>query len=147
MTEWEDHRRPFEDAVRAFRTFLHGRGWPLEILWLNRDRIHSIRARHWVFRPEELASPVPSRVFYEAVRKTSSSLRIDAFTRIGPRTLAYVQNWGGDRKMLNLGLPHRPADVQSVGSPFYWNLLSLMSGVRGDRRWTDHVRIPDRHGR
>src|SRR5215218_691256 len=112
----EDTRVPFDEAVRTFREFLRSQGWPSELLWLTRGRVVGRRRTHWVFRPEALTSDAETRAFYEAVRRTDSSIRLDAVARLGGRSLAYVEDYGGPSRMLNFGLLPEPWDLRPVPS-------------------------------
>ena len=117
-----DSRVPFDDALRVFRRFLASHGWPSEIAWLSRDRVVGHRRTHWVFRPDELTSDAASRAFYEMLRTTASSIRLDALGTVGGRTIAYVMDYGGESRMLNCG-------TNTSG----WALQAVTRGQRGGR--------------
>jgi hypothetical protein len=128
----DDTRLPFPDAREAFVAFLRTQGWPTDVLWLSRDRIVGRRGRFWVYRPEELTGDAASGEFYEAARRTATNLRIDALGQFGGRTLAYVQDYGGHRRMLNFGVPERDRSVRQVRSRVAWSLLCAFTRLAGE---------------
>jgi hypothetical protein len=127
----EDLRLPFDEAEEQFRTFLRSQGWPDALLWLSRDRFVGRRRRFWVFRPEELESQDASRAFYEGVRGTPSSIRLDAVARIDGRSLAFVHDYGGPSRKLDFGVAAEPWDVRPVSSWFTWLILRTASRLWG----------------
>ena len=124
-----DDRLPFDEAQKHFRAFLRSQGWPDAVLWLSRERIVGHRRRFWVFRPQELESTDASRAFYENARRTASSIRLDAVAQLGGRSLAFVLDYGGPRRMLNLGVATEPWDVRPVSSRLAWMILQVASRV------------------
>jgi hypothetical protein len=126
-----DPRVAFIDVKSEFRKFLQSQDWPTEILWLTRNRIIGYRRTHWIFRPDELATENASREFYDAVAKTESSIRIDAFAKMNRQTLAYVHNWGGNSRMLNLGVPTSEWPIRQVSSRIVWVCLRFGTVLLG----------------
>ena len=61
-----------------------------------------------MYRPNEMAPDAASRAFDQAVRRTSSSIQLDAVARLGGRSLAYVEDYGGPSRMLNFGVLTEP---------------------------------------
>ena|SRR6185369_196881 len=136
-----DLRCPFEEALGSFTAFLQQNNWPTRFLWLARDRISGHRRQHWLFRPQELTSDLPSRHFYEQVRKTNSSIRIDAFGRLDDQTLVYVQDWGRDSRLLNFGFSTTPFPFDIVQSLSAWKVLCLVNRLRGESPFLKATRI------
>jgi len=134
-------RYPFDEARSEFVAFLQSQGWPTTLLWLSRDRITGFRNVHWVFRPEELTSDEPSRIFYERVRRGASSIRLDGLTCVDGRTLAYVHDWGRDSRLLNFGVHLRPGTVHFVRSSIEWSLRCLASRLRGESTFLKETAI------
>ena len=139
----DDTRLPFPDAKRAFAEFLRAQGWPTEVLWLTRDRVTGRRQTYWVFRPEELTADAATRACYEAARRTATSLRMDAFGQLDGRTLAYVQDYGGESRMLNFGVPSGGPLVQRVGSVITWRILRAFTKLAGESPSLATSRITD----
>jgi hypothetical protein len=125
-------RPHFEEAVGHFRDFLKSQDCPENILWLSRDRLTGHRNTIWIFRPEDLTSTDNSKNFYETIRQTPGSIRIDALGRVGGHTLAYVENWGGDSSMLNFGILESPIKIKIVSSQLFWAMLRFLNGMRGE---------------
>jgi hypothetical protein len=128
----EDSRVSFDDAKRAFQAFLGSQRWPTDLLWLIRDRVVGYRQTYWVFRPDELAADDPSRAFYETVRQTPSSIRLDAVGRLGEQSLAYVHDYGGASRKLNFGVLTEPWIIRPVSSSVVWAYLQAASRLRGE---------------
>lgn len=140
----DDTRVPFEDAKREFTAFLEAQGWPTELLWLTRDRILGQRRTHWVFRPEELVSDAASRAFYEAARRTSSSLRLDARWQHGSRSLVFVEDYGGPSRMLNFGVTTEQLPMRRVSSRLFWGCLRAYTRLVGESPWLRSINIAPR---
>src|SRR5678815_4375326 len=128
----DDSRPSFGAAKAMFVAFLESQGWPAGILWLTRDRITTHGNVFWIFRPEELTQEDPSRDFYEAVRLSSSSIRLDAIGIVGGRTVAYVQDWGADSRLLNFGVFQSAVFLRVVRSSLQWTILRALNRVRGE---------------
>jgi hypothetical protein len=139
-----DLRCPFDEALGSFITFLQQNHWPTRFLWLARNRISGHRRHHWLFRPEELTSDMPSRRFYEQVRTTNSSIRIDAFGRMGDHTMVYVQDFGRDSRLLNFGFSTNPFPFTVVRSPSAWTVLRSVNRLRGESPFLSATRITPR---
>lgn len=137
----DDTRLPFPEAKNAFVAFLRTQGWPTEVLWLSRARIVGWRRRYWVFRPEELTGDTATAEFYVAALRTATNLRIDALGQIAGRTLAYVQDHGGQRRMLNFGVPAGDREVRAVRSPAVWSVLRLITRLAGESPLIRAMRI------
>jgi len=138
----KDSRPDFVDVKTEFQKFLQTEGWPTEILWLAGNRIVGYRRNHWVFRPNQLSAEHASRNFYETIRRTQTSIRIDALARIEGRTLAYVQDWGGDRRMLNYGVPLSEWPVKAVSSRVVWECLRLLTWALGRSPFLNSTSMP-----
>jgi hypothetical protein len=141
----EDVRIPFAEAKREFVAFLGSQGWPTELLWLSRDRLAGRRRTHWVFRPEELVSDEASRVHYEAARRTASSIRLDAKWRLGGRSLVFVEDYGGDRRMLNFGVATDAWPLRRVSSRARWVYVRAVTGLLGNSPFLSSTRLPPTH--
>ena len=137
----EDVRVPFDKAKCTFQAFLVSQGWPDDIVWLSRDRVVGRRRTYWVFRPDELTSDDRSRAFYESVCRTSSSIRIDASGRLGRRSVAYVEDYGGPSRMLNFGVLTDPWIIRPVSSRLAWVCLRAMSWMWGGTPFLRAARI------
>jgi len=135
-----DVRINFGSALNEFRAFLRSQDWHDDILWLTRERITGHKRTHWIFRPDELVSEDSSRLFYESLKQGNNSIRIDAFCQFGKKTIAYVEDYGGDSKCLNYGiLQQSPALVRIVCSEFTWIAIRLINKIRGESsflKWT-----------
>ena len=139
-----DSRVPFDDALAVFRQFLASQGWPREIAWLSQDRVVGHRGSHWVFRPNELMSDVASRAFYETLRTTTSSIRVDALGVVDGRTVAYVVDYGGDSGMLNFGVNTSGWVLRAVTSRAAWLALVAITRLRGSSPFLRHTRFTPR---
>lgn len=138
----KDSRLDFVNVRTEFQRFLETEGWPTEILWLSRNRIVGYRRNHWVLRPKELSAETASRNFYDTIRRTQGSIRIDAFAKIEGRTLAYVQDWGGNGRMLNYGVPLTEWPVRAVSSRFVWECLRLLTWALGSSAFLNSTSMP-----
>lgn len=127
-----DDSPSFSQAKASFVAFLESQGWPAGILWLTRDRITAHGNVCWIFRPEDLTREDPSRDFYEAVRLTNSSIRLDAIGTVGGRTVAYVQDWGGESKLLSFGVLESAMFLRVVSSSLSWTILRSLNRIRGE---------------
>jgi hypothetical protein len=137
----EDIRSSFDEAIEIFRDHLVSQGWSPDILWLSRERITGHKRSIWIYRPEELISDKASRDFYNSILKTDGSIRIDGLVQIGSKTLGYVENYGGDSKLLNLGTHQSEFDLHVVASPSYWRIIELINRVRGISPFLKHMKI------
>lgn len=127
-----DIRVPFEDAVISFVHWLRQEGHSASLLWLTADRITGHRKEFWLYRPETMTSSAASRRFYETARLTSSSLRLDMFCSWRGHSIVYVENFGGDSRLLNYGLSTSEDVIHAVRSPLIWyyrRALCRLSGV------------------
>ena len=134
-------RIPFDQALEGFRRFLRDQGWSDDLLWLSRDRVTGHRRRFWILRPEELSDPQPSKQFYEETRQTDSSIRIDGLCQIGDKTLAYVQDYGGDSRFLNYGIHTGEIQIRSLTSRFQLVFLRALNILRGLSPFLKHTAI------
>ena len=141
----KDERIPFADAKREFVAFLHSQDWPTELLWLSRDRLAGRRRTHWVFRPEELVSDEASRDYYEAARRTASSIRLDAKWRVEGRSLVFVQDYGGDSRMLNFGISTDQWPLHCVSSRAGWVCIRAITRLLGESPFVSSTRLPRTH--
>ena len=137
-----DERTPFEDAATGFLEFLATQDWPTRVLWLSRDRISGTRDLCWLFRPHELTGDEFSRAFYEAARRTPSSIRIDGLLKIEGWTLAYVHRWGRDSRYLNYGVHVHPPSFRIVRSAAAWQVRCILNRIRGRTSVLDSTAIP-----
>ena len=137
----DDTRLPFPAAKKAFIAFLRAQDWSTDVLWVSRERLAGRRGRYWVYRPEELTDDTATAEFYEAARRTETNLRIDALGQLGGRTLAYVQDYGGQRRMLNFGVPTGERSVRRIGSRAVWNVLRVFTRVAGEEEMLKASRI------
>ena len=138
----EDTRCSFEEAKALFVAGLKSQYWPTQILWLSRDRVLADFHHLWIFRPHELTSDEASRMFYEAARATESSIRLDAIGILKGNTIAYVQDWGGEGKHLNLGVSLDKVSIKSVSSKAYWGLRRWLVALRGENTMMKMTVIP-----
>jgi hypothetical protein len=139
-----DARLPFDEALGLFRRFLASQGWPSDIAWLSEDRVVGHRRTHWVLRPDELTSDAASRAFYEMLRTTGSSIRLDALGTVHGRTIAYVNDYGGDSRMLNCGVNTSGWELRAVTSRVAWLWLVAMTRLRGTSPFLQHTRFTPR---
>ena len=136
-----DSRPPFDDAKREFVGFLRSQAWPSTVLWLSKDRLAGRRRTHWVFRPEELAADRASREYYESLRRTKSSIRIDALAHVADRTLAYVEDYGGEGCALNFGVRTDTLPLRPISSRVCWVFLRFTTGFLGSSPFLNHTRL------
>ena len=142
----EDLRLPFDAAKEQFRAFLRSQGWPDRLLWLSRERVVGRRRRFWVFRPDELEHDYASRAFYEDVRRTPSSIRVDAVAQIGGHSLVFVLDYGGPSRKLNFGVATEPWVIRAVSSSRVWMMLRAGSRLWGSTPVLRANRITGRTG-
>ena len=142
-----DSRLPFDEALGVFRRFLASQGWPSDIAWLSQDRVVGHGRTHWVFRPDELMSDAASRVFYEALRTTGSSIRLDALGTVHGRSIAYVMDYGGDSRMLNCGVNTSEWELRAVTSRVAWLWLVMITRLRGTSPFLQYTRFTPRASR
>jgi len=135
----DEMRIPFDQALEGFRGFLRDQGWSDDILWISRDRITGHRRSFWVLRPCELHDPGSTGHYYEDTRKTTSSIRIDGLVQLDGKTLAYVENYGGDSQMLNYGIHTGHINVQPVTGRLQWMLLNALNLLRGISPFLKHT--------
>ena len=139
-----DNKIPFDEAVAEFRNWLQQEGWSANLLWLTKNRITGIRNEFWLFRPEEMTDDSDSRLFYESARNTTSSIRIDAFCQMPEATIAYVDDYGGDGRHLNFGIPERPLKItHAVDSRIYWNLRRALNRIVGESPFLRYTRMTE----
>jgi len=137
-------RPSFEDAVSDFRSWLRESGWSDELLWLTADRITGYKRTFWIRDVKEMGSDLTTRRFYEDVAQTDASVRIDAFCRVGEKTIAYVENYGGDGRLLNYGIPKGHRTVHQVKSWIVWELIGFLNRFRGESPFVVETDIPKR---
>ena len=138
-----DIRTNFDEAIDRFKSFLHQQGWSESLLWLTKERITGHRRSLWIFRPDELTSDIASRQFYEHTRKGNSSIRIDALCQLGTRSLVYVEDYGGDSKLLNFGTHQSPWRIRTVSSLLAWHILRLTNRIRGESSFAREMKITE----
>lgn len=124
-------RPSFDDAARDFLQWLRQEGQSDSLLWLTADRVTGHGRDFWVFRPDEMTSPDSSRAFYESARHTNSSIRIDMFCAWRGQTIAYVENFGGDGRHLNFGIPTSNRVVRAIDSTWIWWLRRARCRLSG----------------
>jgi len=139
-----DARTDFDGAVTTFRNFLRSQGWSDRLLWLSREHVTGHRCKYWILKPDELDSDVASRRFYESTRRGSGSIRIDALSEIEGKTVCYVENYGGDSRMLNFGIWTGHHEVKVVRSAFRWTMLHVLNRLRGENPFLRHVQMTNR---
>lgn len=138
-----DIRIQFDKAVIKFREFLRSQEWSDSLLWLTRERIIGRGCRYWVFRPEELTSDKVTRGFYETVRKGSSSIRIDGLAQVDGKALCYVEDYGGEGRLLNYGIRQGKMKVTVVRSRLLWVLRGIINRFRGESAFLTDSRITE----
>lgn len=124
-------RPPFDEAVQTLKAFLRAQGHNDHLLWLTRDRITGFRNHFWIYRPVELHSEQASRDYYESIRSTPTSIRVDVLGEIDSHSLTYVQDFGGDGGHLNFGISTGPLTITSVSNPILWLWLRMYTAIRG----------------
>ncbi len=139
-----DNRSSFDEEVTFFRDFLYSQQWSPNILWLTRERITGHRRSIWIYRPEELTSDKATRDFYNSILETDGSIRIDGLIQVGSNTLGYVENYGGDSKMMNHGCHTSDFNVHIVQSPIYWRVVQLVNKLRGISPFLRDIKITGR---
>ncbi|MEM9479953.1 MAG: hypothetical protein AAGA58_09905 [Verrucomicrobiota bacterium] len=87
----------------------------------------------WIYRPEELVSDSDSRSFYESVRQTDSSIRIDAYPVDSDITLAWIENYGGPSGLLNYGILTSRYEIRVVRNHLLWTAIYLFNHIRNTR--------------
>lgn len=137
-----DLRTPFDEAKASFVAFLESQGWPTDLLWLARDRITGWRNRFWVFRPVELTDDASSRMFYESARESPSSIRLDGLGVFQHRTIAYVEEYGRDSRLLNFGVRTGAEHLAFVQSRVRWQSIRYLNAIRGESPTLRSLRIP-----
>jgi hypothetical protein len=97
--------RPDFPTVRSqFACFLEGQSWPREIRWVSREAVTRSGQQFWV-ATKRFVTESYYEAFYERLRKTQTSIRIDALGTLYGATVAYVEDYGGDGAHLNFGIP------------------------------------------
>ena len=137
-------RPPFDDATAQFRAFLASQGWPTILRWVTRDRLAGYRRSRWVYRPDELDAPRyerAARQFYEQLRASPASIRVDALGVHDGRTLAYVEDYGGESAMLNFGAPTDAVSVTAVSSRVHWTGIRVLIGIVGGNPFLRYTRL------
>lgn len=134
-------RPDFVKATREFRAFLKSQRWPTNILWLSADHILRSRQTRWILRADTLTDESRSAAFYERLRQSSSSVRVDGLAIIDGQTVAYVEDYGGSSGMLNYGVVAPAPLVHLVNSEFIWYVLRLWLRLRnrGTQAGTAHI--------
>jgi hypothetical protein len=134
---------PFDEAVESFRAFLQAQRWPTELRWLTRDHLVGRGRKHWVYRPEALASDEESRGFYEEARRAGSSIGLVARWRLDGRALAYVEDHGGARGGLHLAVAEDigGGPVDRVSSPVLWACLRALTAFLGESPFLASTRL------
>jgi len=128
-----ESRPEFGDAVNEFLEFVAREGHGTNLRWLSRDRITQHRGIWWIFRPEELASDGASSRFYERLRRTDSSIRIDAYPLDSEITLAWIEDFGGPSGMLNYGILTSRYEIRVIRSRLAWGVIFLLNYIRNTR--------------
>lgn len=123
-------RPNFVETTREFRAFLESQRWPTNILWLNADRILRSRQTRWILRPDTLTDESRTAAFYERLRQSAASVRVDGLAIIDGQTVAYVEDYGGTSGMLNYGVVAPSPPVHVVNSEFRWYVLRLWLRLR-----------------
>ena len=135
----EDLRKPFADAVAAFRKFATEQGWPTQLVWIAQDRILVRRGSVWIFRPNELTDDYPVRCFYEAVREIDSSLKLFGIGEMDGHLVAGVEDMPSplhDPKLFYMSLAERHRyTIRPITSRAIWLALSIFPMSQRDR-WT-----------
>ena len=126
----DDIRGPFDASLDLFVDFLSSQEISTELLWLSRDRLSRYRRTWWVYRPYELISSASSREFYESLRETSSSIRIDGYPFTSDVTFAWVEDYGGPSKLLNFGLLTSKYEIRVVKNRYFWLFIRLCNLLR-----------------
>lgn len=137
----KDHRTSFDEVIATFREFLQSQGWSDDILWLTRERITGHRSTYWVLRPEELAPDTVTRRYYESIRQSPSSIRIDSLAQVKGKSLCYVQNWGGDSRFLNFGTWQGPLKLRVVRSRVLWIMIVVLNRLRGESPFLNEIKM------
>lgn len=149
----EDIRVPFDKALLSFRSFLKSQDIPTKLLWLSKDRTSQHGRVWWVFRPEELENSDSSRLFYESVRLSSSSIRLDGYRFTPELTLAWVEDYGGPSKLLNFGLLTSSYEIRVVRNRLMWRCIRSWNWLKDIRNRsfsrnitprTEHAASPNR---
>jgi len=126
------YKRPaFDEALEDFRAFLKGGGRSDRLLWITRDRITAHRLSIWIFRPSEMTSDLKYRQFYEALRRTNTSIRFDSICETSDGSVVYVEDYGGDGEHLNYGYPTSERRVTIISSRLYWWFICAYCRLRG----------------
>ena len=112
-----------------------------DLLWLSRDRITGHRRRFWILLPDELDDPKTTKQFYEDICQTESSIRIEGLCRIGDKTLAYVEDYGGNSRLLNSGVHTGEIEMRPIASRFHLMLLDVLNLPRGISPFLKHTAI------
>ena len=126
----KDIRTPFEEALISFRSFLKSQSVSTNLLWLSKDRFSQYGKVWWVFRPAELENPDSSRRFYESVRLTSSSIRLDGYPFTSEHTFTWVEDYGGPSKLLNYGLVTSSYEIRVIESRLIWRCICIWNRLR-----------------
>ena len=112
--------------------------------WVTRNRLAGYRRSHWLYRPDELDAPGyerAARQFYEQLRASSASIRVDALGVHDGHTLAYVEDYGGESAMLNFGTPTDGVSLTAVSSRVHWTSIRVLTRLLGGSPFLRYTRL------
>jgi hypothetical protein len=124
-------RPQVEVAISEFRKFLKTQDWPEKIIWLTKRQILIMNKSYYIYKPIELNREKDSLNFYELIRATNSSIRIDGLSRNSTYTFAYIENYGGENALLNFGVWENKYQLVIISSLIRWFYLKFILSLRG----------------
>jgi len=134
-------RPSFDDVLDDYKAYLLKNSMSTEIVWLRKKWLSGYKAKIWVFSPSNDGRKKTAE-FYEAIRKTSSSIRVDALCRYAGKSLCFVECFGGDRALLNFGIFENKDNVIVVNNRLYWVFIKLWNQIRGGSPLLESLEIP-----
>jgi len=129
------YERPaFEAAIAEFKTFLLAQRRSARLTWITREQLTRRNGQFWLFLPSVPSLQLLYESYYDSLRATSTSIRIDAFATLADMSLVYVEDYGGDGGHLNFGCPKDAKNVKIVRSKILWWIICLSCRLPSARR-------------
>ncbi len=135
-------RPTFDEALDGFRSFLRKEGRADRLLWITKDRVAGHRSSLWLFRPNELQADSKHRQFYDGLRKTKTSIRIDTLCELPEGMDVYVHDYGGESAYLNYGIALSQRQISFVSSRLWWLVITTYCRLVGPSPFLRNIQIP-----